>query len=53
MDNFGETTVMAVVYMYLVAFSGAMGVLTAAAVGWSIYNKKIKKAVGSRKVKRA
>ena len=41
MDSFGETTVIAMFYMYFVALSGSLGVLTAALVGFKFYNKKI------------
>ena len=38
-DQFGETLVLAMFYMYFVAFSGAMGVLTTVIIGYKLYNK--------------
>lgn len=35
-----ETIAGAVMYMYFVAFSGGMGLLTAAWIGYKFYNRK-------------
>lgn len=38
-DQFGDTLVFAMIYMYFVALSAAMGVLTAVIVGYKFYNR--------------
>jgi len=38
-DQFGETLVLAMFYMYFVAFSAAMGVLTTVWIGYKIYKR--------------
>lgn len=38
-----ETITGAVLYMYFVAFSGGMGLLTAAWIGYKIYNRSERK----------
>ena len=46
-----ETISGAVLYMYFVAFSGSMGVLTAAWIGYKIYKRQERKN-GSKIIKR-
>lgn len=43
-----ETIAGAVMYMYFVAFSGGMGLLTAAWIGYKIYNRGQAKTNGSK-----
>lgn len=43
-----ETIAGAVLYMYFVAFSGGMGLLTAAWIGYKFYNRSQTKMNGSR-----
>lgn len=43
-----ETIAGAVMYMYFVAFSGGMGLLTAAWIGYKFYNRSQAKANGSK-----
>lgn len=38
-DQFGETLVLAIFYMYFVALSAGMGLLTAVIVGYKLYNR--------------
>lgn len=39
MDNFAEMTVNAVVYIYFVALFGGLGLVTAALIGWKLFNR--------------
>lgn len=52
MDSFGETTVIAMFYMYFVALSGSLGVLTAALIGFKFYNKKIAGGTAAKRGRR-
>lgn len=38
-DQFGETLVLAMFYMFFVALSASMGVLTTVWVGYKLYNR--------------
>jgi len=38
-DQFGETLVLAIFYMFFVAFSAGMGLLSAVAIGYKMYNR--------------
>ena len=49
--NLSETIAGAVMYMYFVAFSGGMGLLTAAWIGYKIYNRSQSKMNGSQSKK--
>lgn len=46
-DQFGDTLVFAIVYMYFVAFAAGMGLLTAVGIGYKMYNRS--KDKGGRK----
>lgn len=37
---FAETVVQATFYMFFVAFSGGLGLLAAAAIGYKLYNRQ-------------
>lgn len=39
-DQFGDTLVFAIVYMYFVAFAAGMGLLTAIGIGYKLYNRR-------------
>lgn len=41
-EQFGETLVLAIFYMYFVAFAGSMGVLTTVGIGYKLYKRKNK-----------
>ena len=43
-----ETIAGAMMYMFCVAFSGGMGLLCAAGIGYKIYNRQGKKTVKTR-----
>lgn len=43
-----ETIVGAMTYMFCVAFSGGLGLLCAAAIGYNIYKKEGKKMIKTR-----
>lgn len=49
METFGEATVMAVFYMYFVSLAAGLGLLTAAGVGFGIYNKKMRRTGGRKR----
>lgn len=38
-DQFGETLVLAMFYMFFVAFSAGMGLLMAGVIGFKMYNR--------------
>ena len=38
-DQFGETLVLAMFYMFFVAFSAGMGLLSAVGIGFKLYNR--------------
>lgn len=38
-DQFGETLVLAMFYMFFVAFSAGMGLLSAVGIGFKVYNR--------------
>lgn len=52
-DQFGETLVLAMFYMFFVAFSAGMGLLSAVGIGFKLYNRsKNKTDLRERKVGR-
>lgn len=50
--SLSETIAGAVMYMYFVAFSAGMGLLTAAAIGYKLYTRSAKKSSKQKLVKR-
>lgn len=38
-DQFGETLILAMFYMFFVAFSAGMGLLLAVGIGFKVYNR--------------
>lgn len=50
--NLGETIIQASIYIYFIAFSAGMGLLTVVAIGFKMYKRSLNKGERKKKFKR-